>query len=146
MTKKHCLLIAVATLGVATTACADAGEDTATESENKDIVNESGFPIVKEPIELTFFTGKSEPNSNNFEETYVWKTYEEMTDMKINFELAAFDGLAEKRNLLFASGNYPDAFYSARLTASDLATYGEQGILIPLDDLIEEYAPNFKQR
>ncbi|MCZ1181471.1 extracellular solute-binding protein [Shouchella clausii] len=144
MTKKHCLLIAVATLGVATTACADAGEDTATESENKDIVNESGFPIVKEPIELTFFTGKSEPNSNNFEETYVWKTYEEMTDMKINFELAAFDGLAEKRNLLFASGNYPDAFYSARLTASDLATYGEQGILIPLDDLIEEYAPNFK--
>ncbi|WP_353625622.1 extracellular solute-binding protein [Bacillus sp. JCM 19041] len=125
--------------------CSDSGEDTSgtEESSNVGLVNESGFPIVKEPIELTFFTGKSEPNSNNFEETYVWSTYEDMTDIKVNFQLNAFDSLSERRNLVITSGDYPDAFYSSRLSSSDLATYGEQGILIPLDDMIEEYAPNF---
>ncbi|WP_078393555.1 extracellular solute-binding protein [Shouchella patagoniensis] len=125
--------------------CSNSGEDAGSteESTNAELVNESGFPIVKEPIELTFFTGKSEPNSNNFEETYVWSTYEDMTDIKVDFQLNAFDGLSERRNLVLTSGDYPDAFYSARLSSSDLATYGEQGILIPLDDMIEEFAPNF---
>ena len=35
-------------------------------------------------------------------------------------------------------------FYAAGLTAAEQMNYGEQGILIPLEELIEEYAPNFK--
>ena len=36
---------------------------------------------------------------------------------------------------------YPDAFHSARFTEQDLMLYGSQGIFIPLNDLIGEYAP-----
>src|SRR5699024_3581911 len=51
----------------------------------------------------------------------------------------------EQRNLALGSGDLPDAFHSARLGTDDLTKYGEQGLLLPLNDLIDEYAPIFKQ-
>lgn len=108
-------------------------------------MNETGFPIVKEPIELTFFTGKSPTNGSNFEETLVWKEYAKKTNMNIKFNLIPFDNLTEKRNLTLAGGDYPDVFYTARLTAADLTKYGAQDVFVPLNDLIDKYAPNFKK-
>lgn len=108
-------------------------------------VNATGFPISKEPISLRFFTGKSATNGNNFEETLVWKEYAKKTNINVKFELIPFESLTEKRNLVLAGGDYPDVFYTAKLTASDLAKYGSQGVLIPLNDLIDKHAPNFKK-
>jgi putative aldouronate transport system substrate-binding protein len=48
----------------------------------------------------------------------------------------------EKRNLLLASGEYPDIFLKSGFSISDMDKYGGQGIFIPLEDLIREYAPN----
>jgi putative aldouronate transport system substrate-binding protein len=50
--------------------------------------------------------------------------------------------LKEKRNLLLASGDYPDIFLAAGLKTTELNKYGSEGVLIPLEDLIREYAPN----
>ncbi|MBD2860442.1 type 2 periplasmic-binding domain-containing protein [Paenibacillus oceani] len=108
-------------------------------------LNASGMPITKEPISLTFFTGKAATNGNNFEETLVWKEYAKMSNMNIKFQLVPFENLTEKRNLALAGGDYPDAFYSARVPASDLMKYGSQGTFIKLNDLIDKYAPNFKK-
>ncbi|TDQ42919.1 carbohydrate ABC transporter substrate-binding protein (CUT1 family) [Aureibacillus halotolerans] len=107
--------------------------------------NATGFPIVNEAIDLTFFTGKATANNDNFEERMVWSTYQDQTKMNINFEEVPFEGLSEKVNLTLASQDYPDAFYSARLNSKDLTTYGKQGVFIPLNDLLEEYAPNFSK-
>lgn len=108
-------------------------------------VNKTGMPIVKEPINLTFFTGKAATNGNNFEETLVWKEYAKMTNINVKFQLVPFENLTEKRNLALAGGDYPDAFYSARVPASDLMKYGAQGTFVRLNDLIDQYAPNFKR-
>ncbi len=45
----------------------------------------------------------------------------------------------EKGNLLLASGDYPDFFFKVGVDANQ---YGMEGIFIPLEDLIREYAPN----
>jgi putative aldouronate transport system substrate-binding protein len=103
------------------------------------------MPIVKEPISLTFFTGKAATNGNNFEETLVWKEYAKMTNVNVKFQLVPFENLNEKRNLVLAGGDYPDAFYSSRVSSADLAKYGAQGTFIKLNDLINNYAPNFKK-
>lgn len=108
-------------------------------------INATGMPIVNEPISLTFFTGKSPTNGNNFEETMLWTEYAKMTNINVKFELVPFENLTEKKNLALVSGDYGDAFYTARLTSDDLYKYGSQGVLIKLNDLIEEYAPNFKK-
>ncbi|MFD0868082.1 Lipoprotein lplA [Chlamydia abortus] len=122
------------------------GTTTGGESEAKttDNFNPTGMPIVKEPIELTFFTGKAATNTNNFEETLVWKEYAKMSNIKVNFQLVPFESLTEKRNLALANGDYPDGFYTARMPASDLAKYGEQGVFLKLNDLIDQHAPNLK--
>lgn len=108
-------------------------------------LNTAGFPISNTPISLTFFTGKSATNGNNFEETLVWKEYAKKTNMNVKFDLVPFETLTEKRNLVLAGGDYPDVFYTARLTAADLTKYGSQGVFLPLNDLIDKYAPNFKK-
>lgn len=113
-------------------------------TESVDNVNKEGFPIVKEPIDLTFFTGKYEPNLDDYEETLVFKTYQEKSGVNVTFNEVPFATLTEKRNLALASGEYPDVFYSSRIPSADLYKYGKQGIFMPLNDLIEEYAPNIK--
>ena len=46
-----------------------------------------------------------------------------------------------------ASGDYPDAFIGALGgDDNDVITYGSEGIYIPLNDLIEQYCPNFNRR
>ncbi|WP_068776463.1 extracellular solute-binding protein [Paenibacillus sp. FJAT-26967] len=114
-------------------------------SANASNVNETGMPIVKEPVNLTFFTGKSPTNGNKFEDVMVWKEYAKMTNVNVKFELVPFESLAEKKNLLLAGGDYPDGFYSARLSATELAKYGKEGVFIKLNDLIDQHAPNFKK-
>jgi putative aldouronate transport system substrate-binding protein len=109
-------------------------------------VNKAGMPIVKQPVELTFFTGLADTNgSNSFEERLVWKEYAKMSNVKVNFQFVPFGSLTEKRNLALANGDYPDALYSARVPASDLMKYGSQGVFVKLNDYINDYAPNLKK-
>ena len=113
-----------------------------TDSEN---FNETGMPIVKEPIKLNIFAGKVTTANDNWNDILVLNEYKKMTNMDINWNQVPIDGLAEKRNLALASGDLPDVFYGSYLPPSDLLKYGEQGIFIPLNDLIDKYAPNLKK-
>ncbi|MFD0711516.1 extracellular solute-binding protein [Paenibacillus sp. GCM10027626] len=107
--------------------------------------NPTGMPIVNEPVKLKFFTGKSPQTGNKFEDTLVWKEYAKQSGIDVEFQLVPFESLTEKRNLALASGDYPDAFYSARVPVADLMKYGEQGIFLKLNDLIDQHAPNLKK-
>lgn len=108
-------------------------------------INGTGFPIVKDPLKMTFLTAKAPTTANNWNETMLWQEYAKMTNMNIDFQLVPFDAFTEKRNLALASGDYPDVIYLARMSTDDLMKYGSQGVLIKLNDLIDKYAPNFKK-
>lgn len=116
------------------------------EVEQSDIenFNKIDMPIVNEPITLKMFAGMSNSTLNNWDDILVFNTYEEMTGIHVDFEQTSADSLEEKRNLALAGGTLPDVFFAANLTALDLFKYGSQGTFIPLNDLIEEYAPNLK--
>lgn len=105
-------------------------------------VNKEGFPIVNEPIKLTMMA--PDVGIQNWENMPVLQQMQEMTGITMEYQNAPKDSFDTKKNLVFASGNYPDIFYAAGLTTAEQMNYGEQGILIPLEELIDEYAPNFK--
>lgn len=107
------------------------------------IVSKDGFPIVEEPITLTMMA--PDVGLQNWNEMPVLQDMEKLTNIKFVFNNAPKDSFETKKNLVFASGEYPDVFYAAGLTPAEQMNYGEQGILIPLEDLIENYAPNFKK-
>ncbi|GAA3401618.1 extracellular solute-binding protein [Paenibacillus hodogayensis] len=142
-------LVTVMATGL-TAACGDKNTDTTDKGKTADgakasAVNATGFPIVNEPIKLTFFAGKATPAPANWNELPVWKEYAKQSNIEIDFQLSPEESLTEKRNLVLTGGNYPDAFHTARFSSIDVANYGAQGIFIPLNDLIDKYAPNFKK-
>ncbi|GIP41208.1 ABC transporter substrate-binding protein [Paenibacillus sp. J31TS4] len=140
------LLAGVMTTGVLAGCSGKDGNDANANKENGNTnVKTSGFPIVETPIKLTFFAGKAASAPANWNELPVWKEYAKLTNIEVDFQLTPAESLAEKRNLVLSSGDYPDAFHTARLSAADVMNYGGQGIFIPLNDLIDKYAPNFKK-
>lgn len=116
------------------------------EGNSSDILNnESEMPIVNEPITLKFFNSKSTSSADDWNDVLIFNTYEEMTNINVEWEMIPTEGLSEKRNLALAGGSLPDAFHTAKMPTTDIIKYGEQGIFVPLNDLIEEHAPNIKK-
>jgi putative aldouronate transport system substrate-binding protein len=108
-------------------------------------VNESGMPIVKEPITLNIFAGRTPQSAKDWNDVMIWNEYEDLTNIDVKWEMVADSGLEEKRNLALASGNIPDAFHTASMPSLDIQKYGKQGVFISLNDLIDDYAPNLKK-
>ena len=110
-----------------------------------DNLNETAMPIVKETVKLNLFTGRSPQSNKNWNDVMIFNEYEKMTQMDIEWEMIPEEALAEKRNLKLAGGDLPDAFFNAAIPANDIFKYGQQGVFIKLNDLIDQYAPNLKK-
>lgn len=107
-----------------------------------DNFNKTGLPILKEPqsVTITAITKKNK----NFKELKFFQNMEDSTNVLVNWNMNAREGWEEKKSLLFAGNDLPDAFYGYNtLTDIEIVKYGSQGLLIPLNDLMEQYAPNF---
>ncbi|NBJ68855.1 MULTISPECIES: extracellular solute-binding protein [Clostridia] len=128
-------------------ACSNNEKDKQSEAKKKSAenVNKTEMPIVEEPITLKFFANKSPNTADDWNDVLLYNEYEKMTNIDIEWEMVPSQGMAEKRNLALASGSLPDAFHSTSISFADLQKYGEQGTFIPLNDLIENYAPNLKK-
>lgn len=73
-----------------------------------------------------------------------WQEVEKQTNVSWDVQSALGVEINEKKSLMLNSGNYPDVFYKANLTTDEVNKYGAEGTFIPLNDLIEEYAPNLQ--
>ena len=109
--------------------------------------NETGYPIVKEPVTLTVMLGirdvdsMVEPN-----EMPAIKRLEEQTGIHIEWEVIKGSDWDTKLNLMFASGEYPDIIMSNNTAVDDEEFGVTQQLLIPLDGLTEKYMPNYTER
>lgn len=97
------------------------------------------FPL-EAPVEMTMFAVMN--GQYSLGDNPVFEKMEEMTNIKWNVTSVMASDLSEKKNLILASGEYPEVFYKAGISDAEAERYGKQGIFIPLNDLIREYAPN----
>ncbi|WP_168119514.1 extracellular solute-binding protein [Paenibacillus sp. HB172176] len=76
------------------------------------------------------------------------KELEQRFHADFNWMAIPYEGAKEKRQISLAGGDYADAYilttYIDQFSQADLLRYGEEGVLIPLNDLIEQYAPHIK--
>lgn len=106
------------------------------------VSDENVFPIVDEPYELTIWMSPGatiEDMETNT--TTLW--YEEKTGVHVNWIQVPAGETTTKFNLSISSGEYPD-IYSTGFSTETVAQYSQAGILLPLDELIEEYGYNIK--
>ncbi|WP_182200300.1 extracellular solute-binding protein [Paraliobacillus salinarum] len=109
-------------------------------------VNKEGYPIVDEKITLSMIA----PGSGlaEWEDMPFLQEYSDRTNVYFNYNTPPVNDFQTNLNLAFASGDIEDVIFGAgsdNLTPAMEVDYGAQGILLPLEDLIDEYAPNFKK-
>lgn len=82
----------------------------------------------------------------DWNEMWVFKHIKEVLGIAFEFTQVPADGFQEKKNLAFATGTLPNLFFDG-LDDIDLSTYGSQGLLVPLEQYInEEDTPNIVAR
>ena len=80
---------------------------------------------------------------SNLGDTDMMMKLQEETNVAIDWELVPQTAWSEKKNLIIASREYPDAFFGPRsLTQEEVQQYGADGVLIELGPLLDAHAPN----
>ena len=122
-----------------------AGGDSDEEERPSLVVNSAGiFPIVDERITMTAFIPISSLVDDWQDNDFV-RYLEEKTNVFLELETAPDGAEAmQKRNLLLASGDYPEIFITG-FSKSEQQFYGSQGVFLPLNNLIAEYGVNTRK-
>ncbi|ONI45538.1 hypothetical protein AN641_03840, partial [Candidatus Epulonipiscioides gigas] len=120
-----------------------------TVTDKSDIYTPIGeYPIVKEgktdsfsvfaPIRTSVTTYN--PEINQFS-----KRLEDLTGVTLEYVEPTNVDKRQKFNVMMTGGDYTDVILDMWLGPSELLLYGQQGIFLPLNDLIDKYAPNIKK-
>lgn len=135
------LMVMVCIVSLALTGCG--GSKGSKVKGNIDVSGPNKFPIVKEKVELTVFAPKSTFIAD-FETNEFTKYFEELTNVKIKWEIASGDP-QQALNLKLASGEYPDIFYGFTFTKEQQNVYAQQGIFQDISGYIDEYGYYVKE-
>lgn len=118
------------------------GSSSKTSSEDYELKDVS-FPL-KEKVTLKFLTQSAPLAPNDPNEKLIFQRIEDDTNVHIDWTNYSSD-FAEKRNLAIASGELPDAIFNAGAGDYDLLNWAESGVIVPVEDLIDQYMPNLKK-
>lgn len=109
--------------------------------------NAEGYPIVNEEITLKVMLAIRDIDTMIApEEMPAIQRLDELTGIKTEWEVIKGSDWETKLNLMFASGEYPDVIIAPNGTIDDEEYGVTQQLLIPLDNLIEQYMPNYTSR
>ena len=97
------------------------------------------LPLTEEPVTFTIMVRKEDLCQNTWPEKECVQFTEEQTGIHIEWIEVPNSGWQEKVNLTFASGDLPDAFIGSVDVVSNM------DVLTPLNDLVDQYAPNVQQ-
>lgn len=104
---------------------------------------EPKLPLVEGTV--TYEMAAKSRHNKNFADLLFFQELEKKTGVHVEWNMSSEDGWREKKGLLFA-GKLPDAFYGQGILSDvDVIKYGSQGLLIPLEELIDKHAPNLKK-
>lgn len=103
------------------------------------------FPLTTEPVTLTVFA-PSIPTIVNLETNAFTQWYEAHTGVHLEWITAPQSNANEVLNLMLAGGDLPDMILGMGVRPEIEEMYGTtEHMFLPLNDLIDQYAPNLKQ-
>lgn len=105
---------------------------------------ERNLPITTKKSSLKVFFEVFPEQTLPFNSMPIVQQVEEDTNVSIEWVTAMTADMNQKINLLFASGDLPDIFLNG-LQMENAYNYGLQGLIRPLDDLVNSYAPTLKR-
>lgn len=105
-----------------------------------------GAARTAQPVTMSVFA--TQFTGENLATNAFSKLLEKKYNVKFQWQVATQDATPQKRQLLFSSGDYPDVFMEIpwvdQLSPTDIQRYGQQGVIVPLNKLIKQYAPHIQ--
>jgi putative aldouronate transport system substrate-binding protein len=108
-----------------------------------DIVAPIAAPLTDEPVTFSVLT-MDNAGVSSFEDNRYTDWLQEKTNVQVTWQLVPEEEAEGRLNLMLASGDIPEIIFSI-VNPSQQALYGAQGLFLPLNDLIEQHAPNLKR-
>src|SRR5690606_22694367 len=128
-----------------------------TGGNNNDAASNGGTPsgstaptdtASTDPVTLTYWSGLNAfaaRSLKEYGESLFYQELEKRTNVQVKFEHPAVGSEAEQFNLLIASGKLPDVIeYNFTTYPGGPEKAISDKVIIPLNDIIEQHAPNFK--
>ena len=123
--------------------CGDRQTEEGSSAGNRNNADEITFPLEESySVEAFAFSNTGQ----ELDKTLTMQVMEERTNIHWNLFSVSGAELEEKRNISFNGGDYYDVYIRSGISAIDTYKYASQGIIIPLNDLIDQYMPNLKSR
>ncbi len=115
-----------------------------TAGQTSDAAKADSWTLDTSPLEINWYVSASDFNST-FDPavTFAAKVLQEKTGIKINFSFPVGGDEDEKINTMIASNSLPDVV-SVGQTSPQFGLLQQGGLLQPLNKLIDQYAPGFK--
>ncbi|TDQ37699.1 ABC transporter substrate-binding protein [Aureibacillus halotolerans] len=120
--------------------CSSGGNKAASEAYELENIT---FPLEEE-VSLKIMTSSSALAPEDPNEKLLVQRLEEQTGVHIEWANYTGETFGEKRNLSVASGELPDAIMNAGYSDFELLSLGQDGVILPLEDLIEQHMPNLQ--
>ena len=139
---KHKIGKTVVTLLASTVLLAACGSKNVASSPDYEL-KDVQFPLEKS-VTLKFMTASSPLAPADPNDKLIFQRLEKETGVHIDWTNYQSD-FGEKRNLDIASGDLPDAIHNDGASDVELMNWAKQGVIVPVEDLIDEYMPNLKK-
>ncbi|ONI73954.1 ABC transporter substrate-binding protein [Kribbella sp. ALI-6-A] len=140
--RRSATIAGLTVLALALAACTGGGEE---DPQSKPLPTITGNPAVTIDV---FAPQAADWNlaTNDFT-----KLVKEKFNLSFKWQNTTFDGgpAKEKRQISLASGDYPDLYllipWVDQFSQADLLRLSNQGVVVPLNQLIDQYGPNIKK-
>lgn len=103
--------------------------------------NETGYPIVNEPITVKIMGIDFSDPRRKWIDNKFFKRMEELTNIRFEYTQLPVESWGEKKSVYFAGGDYGDVFFKLPIGQDEETSLAEQGIIIPLEGYLEKNAP-----
>ena len=122
-------------------ACGDNG--TVAYDPDNFIADTSNPQIVKEPVSIKFYVPKHSLHAS-YKDMTVFKEVSRITNINMEFEEVDWEAYSESRGLQWEDeSTLPDAFMFCN-NMDEQVLYSGLKMIAPLNDLIDQYCPNYK--
>ena len=140
-------MLCLTACGGESTGAANTGESKKTDAApvaESDNFHKEGMPIVDEPVTLTVLTTRWGNMGDSFKNNEFLKKLEEESNVKIEWQVQSLNDWGEQKGIMLAGGELPDIIFGFQ-TFNDVDIMNNLDLFIPLDDLVDEYMPNYKK-
>lgn len=105
----------------------------------------NNLPKLSEELVTFKLAAYQEVGQIDYNDMEFFKAMEKATNVHIEFECFPASSYKDQKNIMLTTGDYPDGFFGyMTMDMADINAYGPMGIFIPVDDLIDQYCPNYK--